>query len=352
MESRAGGGPDFNATPRTRAEPGLTVTPKGLLSACGTFVYPPHLHGCLGIAVVPRALAGAGRPRPCDTGELLALLAFWRTCQWHDEAATARAWPVGGKTEHVDNSLPPSSDGTVSGEHPVDRFFTWLDAVPPEAYPPDLVPVAGRHMRGVAAFPAGRGLYAPCGWDHEVPPRFPFGGLMLVGNHLDAEDVYVQRLVRGEANGDPCPGARRMRFWSMLYALLDLADIRRADIFVTNVHPALFKGSQATGVIAPSDAWKRLCADLLLSQVRVMRPWVIAAMGAPAQRFLGGMFNVDWHQTPSYVLSEVEGRPTALAAIRHPSAAQSHEGRRQTAEVLQEALSHDRQVGRPPHGEG
>lgn len=59
--------------------------------------------------------------------------------------------------------------------HPVDRFFAWVDDLPEQIYPDELVPVAGRHVDGVAGFRAGRGLYAECGWDHEEPPPFPFG---------------------------------------------------------------------------------------------------------------------------------------------------------------------------------
>ncbi len=72
---------------------------------------------------------------------------------------------------------------------------------------------------------------------------------MLVGNHLDAEDVYLERLGAGLANGDPRPDAPRMRFWTMLYRLLDEAGIPRNRIFVTNVHPALIRGAVPTGGI-------------------------------------------------------------------------------------------------------
>lgn len=226
---------------------------------------------------------------------------------------------------------------TSQDRHPVDDFLDWVDALPSELYPEELVPVAGRHIEGVAGFPAGRGVYAECGWDHAVPPPFPFGGLMLVGNHLDAEDVYVEKLVAGAANGDPCPGAPRMRFWTMLYALLDEAGINRDTIFVTNVHPALLRGRNPTGRVAASPAWLNACADLLRRQIEVMRPRAVAAMGAPAQQFISRMFGVEWGRVPDAITHPSTGT-LPLVAMRHPSAAQSLAMRTREAAVLRGAL--------------
>lgn len=235
-----------------------------------------------------------------------------------------------------------SEAGGVSDRHPVEIFFEWVEELPLELYPDSLVPVAGRHIDGVSGFPAGRGLYAECGWDHAVAPPFPFGGLMLVGNHLDAEEAYLEKLALGSANGDPCPDAPRMRFWTMLYATLDRAGIPRHDIFVTNVHPALIRGRRPTGVVVASDAWLRACAELLERQIDVMRPRAIAALGAPARTFLERMLGVSWARVPDLVTTHLDGRPTAVAAIRHPSAAQSHAHRDRTVQVLREAF------GTPP----
>lgn len=226
----------------------------------------------------------------------------------------------------------------TEAEHPVDRFLRWVDEIPPERYPDQLVPVAGRHVDGVAGFPAGRGLYAPCGWDHAEPPPFPFGGLMLVGNHLDAEDAYVEKRAAGAANGDPCPGATRMRFWSILYRLLDEAGIPRDRIFVTNVHPALISGRTATGTIAPDRAWLETCEDLLRRQIDVMRPSVIAAMGVPARQFVERLAGVPLGNAPAIVQTDVQGRDTHVAAMRHPSAAQRVEMRRRTGQLLADAM--------------
>lgn len=230
--------------------------------------------------------------------------------------------------------------------HPVDQFFGWVDDIPHAHYPDELVPVAGRHVDGVAGFPAGRGLYADCGWDHTTPPLFPYGGLMLVGNHLDAEDVYVEKLRRGEANGDPCPGAPRMRFWSMLYALLDLAGIDRDRIFVTNVHPALIRGRTPTGAVRrASQAWLDTCASLLARQIEVMRPTAVAAMGRPAQGFMAQMYGIEWAGVPDEVTVESRRQGLPLLAIKHPSAAQSLAKREETAALL-------RRVMRQASGEG
>lgn len=239
----------------------------------------------------------------------------------------------------ADDITSSSNPGAALADYPVEEFFRLVDAVPASVYPPQLAPVAGRHVDGVAGFPAGRGLYAPCGWDHGDPPPFPYGGLMLVGNHLDAEEPYLRKVARGHANGDPCEGAPRMRFWTMLYALLDEATLPRESIFVTNVHPALLRGDDARGTVRASRQWLDICAGLLGHQIEVMRPRVVAAMGAPAQRFMGRMLGVRWPAVPSAVDVEFLGQRATAVAMRHPSAAQSLEHRRMTADVLRTAAA-------------
>lgn len=217
--------------------------------------------------------------------------------------------------------------------HPVGEFLGALEAIPRQTYPEALVPVAGRHIPGVAAFPAGRGLYAPCGWDHRDAPPFPFGGVMFVGHHLDAEDVYVERLRQGAANGDPCPGARRMRFWSRLYSLLESARVPRHEIFVTNAYPALLRGAVPTGSVRSTPEWEAACEGFLRLQMDVMRPRVVVAMGRPAQRFVARMLGVSWGEVPG-VASTQRADTAAALAIRHPSAAQSREMSARTASLL------------------
>ncbi len=224
-------------------------------------------------------------------------------------------------------------------EHPVETFWRWVDALSTDLYPSQLAPVAGRHVTGVAAFPAGRGLYAECGWDHATAPPFPYEGLMLVGHHLDAEDVYLERLAAGSANGDPCPGAPRMRFWTMLYRLPDEAGIPRNRIFVTNVYPALIRGGVPTGGIKADERWTTACADLLRRQMEVMRPSAIAGMGAAAQRFVSRLLDVRWQEVPAVTRAPMGGRDVAIVAMRHPSAAQSVAARGNTARLLREAVT-------------
>lgn len=222
-------------------------------------------------------------------------------------------------------------------EHPVEAFWRWIDEIPRDAYPDELVPVDGRNVEGVAGFPASHGLYAPCGWDHSTLPPFPHSGVMLVGHHLDAETSYLRALREGRAHGDPCPDAKRMRFWSRLYALLDTAEIPREAIFVTNVHPALVSGDDPRRNIrvGPGDAWASTIRELFVGQLEVMEPSLVVALGRAPQRFIEDILRVDLSNPPSAVR---KGRWTA-AAVRHPSAAQSREAAKATAEVLAEALS-------------
>ena len=256
-----------------------------------------------------------------------------------DDAGSVRLGAGPDTAGVVSESRPRPNTTGQDAHHPVDQFLARLEEMPVELYPEELVPVGGRHVDGVAGFPAGRGLYAPCGWDHAVPPPFPFGGLMLVGNHLDAEDAYVEKLAVGAANGDPCPGAPRMRFWTMLYALLDEAEIPREEIFVTNVHPALLRGRSATGTVRASEPWLAACEQFLRLQVEVMKPRVIAGMGRPAQEFLERLTDARWTQVPEAVAVSIDGHEVSIAAIRHPSASQSHAGREQTASVLHAAMA-------------
>lgn len=222
-----------------------------------------------------------------------------------------------------------------SEQHPVDRLRRSVEAVPENIYPPELVPLRRRYIEGVAAFPAARGLYAPCGWDHQVPPPFPVGGLMLVGHHLDDEDVYERRRRDGAAHGDPCPGAAKMRFWSMLYALLDEAGVPRDRLFVTNVYPALTRDGP-TGRVRSNPRWDNACRRLLTEQITTMRPSAVAALGRPAQEVVGALLGVAWDAVPGADTTSIDGASVPVLAIRHPSASQSRAARTETAMLLRQ----------------
>ena len=75
-----------------------------------------------------------------------------------------------------------------------------------------------------------------------------------------------------------------------------------------------------------------------------MRPSAVVAMGAPAQRFVGDTFGVRWQRVPDEVVTDVQGRQVPLIAVRHPSAAQSHERIAATAATLRHAVQRPKDI--------
>lgn len=214
----------------------------------------------------------------------------------------------------------------LPGEHPVAAFHRWVAAIPHGAYPPELAPVGGRHVRGVAAFPGGDGLYIPCGDDVDVRPEFPMGGLAVVANHLDGVDGYLARVRDGPAHGDPCAGAKRMPYWRVLYDdLLEPAGIGPEWLFATNLHPALWALGRNEGAVRRGgpvhEAWRRHVEAMLTAELEVMKPRAIVAFGADARRAVSDITGVDLGAPPGPVTAMLpSGHRVAAAALLHPSA--------------------------------
>jgi hypothetical protein len=174
-------------------------------------------------------------------------------------------------------------------------------------YPVGVAPVP-ICIRGTAFFAGGSGLYVtdPYG---PLPP-FPLGGIMFVGNNLDAHDSFVERAERGEPHGSP---ARPMRTWQNLYRLLDEAGVERSECFFTNAFVGLVTGANpSAGVRTKRDSpYWTWCREFLTLQLRTMRPRLVVSLGASAQRFLDlsdgiGVLTVDdWSMR--------------TAALAHPS---------------------------------
>lgn len=206
----------------------------------------------------------------------------------------------------------------------VDRFHRAVEAVPRNEFPPELEPVH-QHVDGVAAFPAGDGLYVPCGSD--ARPDIPGRPVVLVGNHLDSAGKYRERLARGLPHGDPCLGAKRMRFWDVVYGeLLDPAGVPRERMFATNVHPALWSPGGASGNVPRSGsthrAWYARVRRLLADQFAATRPTLIAALGGEATREVGRVIGVDLRAADGPVeMDGPDNAPTTIAiSLAHPSA--------------------------------
>lgn len=208
-------------------------------------------------------------------------------------------------------------------EHPILAFRRWVEAIPEDAYPAELVPIGGRYIPGTVAFPGSYGLYVPPDAGSEIPPDFPYGGAMLVGHNVDKAANYAERYHDGTAHGEESRRRRRMPYWTTLRRhLLEPANIPLGQFFATNVHPALV--SDGRSVVGRSDRnadWWALVEELLLAQIREMEPRVIAALGEVARRVVGdlaGMSLPDDH--PSVVPATIGGIETQVVPMAHPSA--------------------------------
>lgn len=217
-----------------------------------------------------------------------------------------------------------TTETPVPAERLVDRFHRAVEAIPRDAYPPELEPV-DRHVEGVAAFPAGDGLYVPCG--SSARPDLPDRPVVLVGNHLDNAATYRDRLARGLPHGDPCPHAKRMRFWNVLYhELLDPAGVPRERMFATNVHPALWSPGGASGNVprrGPTHhAWYDRARRLLGDQLKGARPVAVVALGAQARREVGHVLGVAIRHADGPIQVDLPARAgtTVVGALAHPSA--------------------------------
>jgi hypothetical protein len=164
-----------------------------------------------------------------------------------------------------------------ANEHPVDYFWELLDQLADDAYPPGVLRVPGKGL-GTWAFSSGAGLVW---WPGTPRPAFPVGGVMLVGDNLNAYGKSEEN--RGHW-GDP--GDHRMTYWRKAFRLLNRAGIPTTDAFFTNAYVGLIKGGDPSadfpGRKCPS--FCRWCAAFLIEQIRVMQPCLVATLGRESQR--------------------------------------------------------------------
>jgi hypothetical protein len=203
--------------------------------------------------------------------------------------------------------------------HPVDEFRQVLDQL--DGYPDGVVQVPER-IDGTAFFSAGPGLYCEQPPSLVGLPPFPLGKTMIVGNNLDAEGPYRERLASGVPHGDL---VHPMRTWSGLYRLLDGAGVDPHDCFFTNAYVGLIEGDTPTGRFpgASDRDFSAWCERFLRLQVATMKPAVVATIGADARRFLS-RFTPDlhaWKDRSSIAVhkAEIDGHTVAAVALAHPS---------------------------------
>ena len=193
------------------------------------------------------------------------------------------------------------------GGHPVEFLWAVHDELPAEAYPPGVVPAAV-HIRGTAAFPGGAGLVMEA--DEPLPP-FPYGGVMVVAQDLDAEDKYLERARSGRPHGDP---RWPMAYWRSLYKIFAAAGLAARRCFFTNVYVGLRTGSNPSGPFPgkKDPAFVRWSREFLELQAELMRPSLVVFLGDDARQA---------YDLPGGVLTEVAlgSHSAPVVGLAHPS---------------------------------
>lgn len=123
-------------------------------------------------------------------------------------------------------------------------------------------------LPGPAFFPEGFGLQNPTVDD-------PWPNIVAIGHNFGSED-YRKRI---EAAGREDDNAT----WRNLRRLLADAEIPLESCFMTNWFVGLQPGKKQIGefLLHPDSRFERDCSDLLLEQIRILKPRVILLLGLP-----------------------------------------------------------------------
>lgn len=145
----------------------------------------------------------------------------------------------------------------------------------PTNYPKGVVPTR-EAIAGTAFFPGGHGL-----WIEDGEPRFPVGGIMVLGHDFHSEAEYSKSVKRGKEN-------LKAATWRNLIHFLEAAGIAPRDCFYTNYYMGLREGLATTGVFPGSTDpdFGRACQQFFLEQLRQQRPKVILVLGVHVPRQL------------------------------------------------------------------
>lgn len=207
-------------------------------------------------------------------------------------------------------------------EHPVDYFWALLEQLSDDAYPRGVLRTPGRQP-GTWAFSSGAGLI----WSPGTPrPSFPVGGVMFVGENLNAYGKWMQ--IR-DCWGDPAKPT--MKYWMHALALVNRADIPTTEGFFTNAYVGLIEGDDPSAPFpgGKDPSFCRWCAAFLIEQIEVMQPCLVVVLGDKARRALD-RWNVAGR-------ARVEGR---IVVLSHPSARNSNVDKERDAATLRTAYQH------------
>jgi hypothetical protein len=210
-----------------------------------------------------------------------------------------------------------------TSDHPVTGFRLALSRLAVDRYPAGVIPLPGI-IDGTAFFSGGPGLYCERPPSVDGLPPFPFGGVIFIGNNLDAETAYLRRLAEGRPHGDI---RSPMRTWRHLYNILGIAGLDPRGCFFTNAYVGLVGGDTAVGRFpGADDPWfTGWCESFLRHQIEIMHPSVLVTLGADARRFVGALSDdlTPWTTTrpaqPAVCAARIDGHEVRGIALAHPS---------------------------------
>lgn len=195
---------------------------------------------------------------------------------------------------------------------------------PPEGT--HLVPARGG-LPGPAFFPEGFGLQNPNA--HASWPQ-----LMAVGHNFGCEDYRTEIEAAGREDDKAT--------WRNLRALLTDAGAPIESCFMTNWFVGLQPGNKQVGdfLLRPDTRYERECRELLLDQIRVLKPEVILLLGlALVRRVHSIMPTLAGWANAGPVVGGVEipgtGVRATVVALLHPSFSPSNQRHRRTAFAVQ-----------------
>ena len=187
--------------------------------------------------------------------------------------------------------------------HPVDWLVRQAERVAP--YPAGTTAVPAR-IPGTAFFPGGSGL-VKSGPDAPLP-RFPVGGVMVIGQDFDTVDGYRRSCAEG---------AERLTSptWRGLIELFGHAGVSVSDCFFTNAFAGLRVDGPPTGPFpgAVDTAFTDQCGRLLGAQIALQRPRLVITLGGKVPRMLATLAPAHlaaWQDVAS--VAELDARGAAL----------------------------------------
>jgi hypothetical protein len=191
-------------------------------------------------------------------------------------------------------------------EHPIDYFWEILDQLADDDDPTGVLRVPEKGL-GTWAFSSSAGL---AWWPGTARPAFPVGGVMFVGDNLNAYGKWLLNRGHWGDHGNPT-----MTYWKRVWPLLNHAGIPTSEAFFTNFYVGLMAGDDPSADFlgSRSPTFCRWCAEFLIEQIHVMQPCLVVALGVKSQRALDR-----WN------VARRAGLDGRIVRLSHPSARSSY----------------------------